>query len=116
MATIDPLPTIGVFVERLRDAYPNFAYIHVTEGREVDELKEGRLDHSKATLREVWGDRPYIAAGGFDRETANSTVERHGGLVAFGRKFISNVSTPKVDQLEAVILTTPHTSPISPNV
>jgi len=116
MATIDPLPTIRVLVERLRDAHPNFGYSHVTEVREQDELKEGQLDHSKATLRLIWGDRPYIAAGGFGRETANSTVEKHGGLVAFGRKFISNVSVPLIYQLEAVILTTPHNSPISPNV
>src|SRR5712672_2419228 len=106
MATIDPLPTIRVLVERLRDAHPNFGYIHVTESREVEELKEGQLDRSKATLRSIWNDRPYIAAGGFDRETANSTVEKHGGLVAFGRKFISNVSAPLVHRLEAVILTT----------
>ena len=116
MATIDPLPTIRAFVERLRDAHPNFAYIHVTECREQDELKEGQLDHSKATLRSIWNDRPYIAAGGFDRETANSTVEKYGGLVAFGRKFISNVSAPFIDRLEVVILTTPHNSPISLNV
>ena len=94
MATIDPLPTIRAFVERLRDTHPNFAYVHVTESREAEELKEGKLDDSKATLREIWGDRPYIAAGGFDRETAKSTVEKYGGLVAFGRQFISNVSAP----------------------
>jgi 2,4-dienoyl-CoA reductase-like NADH-dependent reductase (Old Yellow Enzyme family) len=116
MATIDPLPTHRAFVERLRDAHPNFGYIHVTESREIDENKEGQLDHSKATLRSIWGDRPYIAAGGFDGVTANSTVEKHGGLVAFGRKFISNVSAPFIHQLEAVILTTPCNSPIYPNV
>jgi len=106
MATIDPLPTLRVLVERLRDAHPNFAYIHVTEGREVEELKEGQLDHSKATLRSIWGDRPYIAAGGFDSETANKTVAKHGGLVAFGRKFISNPDLPK--RIEHNLAFTPY--------
>jgi 2,4-dienoyl-CoA reductase-like NADH-dependent reductase (Old Yellow Enzyme family) len=44
-------------------------------------------------LRKIWGNRPYIAAGGFNRATANSTVEKRGGLIAFGRHFIANVST-----------------------
>jgi 2,4-dienoyl-CoA reductase-like NADH-dependent reductase (Old Yellow Enzyme family) len=44
-------------------------------------------------LRKIWGNRPYIAAGGFDRASANNTVEKHGGLIAFGRHFIANVST-----------------------
>jgi len=106
MATIDPLPTIRAFVERLRDAHPNFGYIHVTESREIDENKEGELDHSRATLRSIWGNRPYIAAGGFDRVTANSTVEKHGGLVAFGRKFISNPDLPK--RIEHNLAFTPY--------
>ncbi len=29
----DPLPTFTTFIERVRDAHPNFAYIHVVEPR-----------------------------------------------------------------------------------
>ena len=92
----DPLPTFTTFVERIRDAHPNFAYIHVVEPR-VDGITEGDLtDENRAqsneVLRKLWGDRPYIAAGGMDGATAINTVEKYGGLVAFGRHFIANVS------------------------
>ena len=40
--------------------------------------------------REAWGDRPYIAAGGMT--TADKLVEKYGGLAAFGRHFVANVS------------------------
>ena len=79
----DPLPTFTAFVERIRDVHPNFAYIHVIEDR---------ANASSDALRKIWGDRPYIAAGGFDRASAISTVEKLGGLVSFGRDFIANVS------------------------
>jgi len=82
MGMKDPLPTFTAFVDCIRDAHPNFAYIHVIEDRAKD---------VSDALRKIWGDRPYIAAGGFDRASAISTVEKHGGLVAFGRDFISNV-------------------------
>ena len=83
MGMKDPLPTFTAFVERIRDAHPNFAYIHVIEDR---------ANHPSDALRKVWGDRPYIAAGGFDRASAISTVDKHGGLISFGRHFIANVS------------------------
>jgi len=85
MGMKDPLPTFTGFVERIRDAHPNFAYIHVIEDRAND---------TSDTLRKIWGDRPYIAAGGFERASAVSTVEKHGGLVAFGRHFIANPDLP----------------------
>jgi len=85
MGMKDPLPTFTSFVERIRDAHPNFAYIHVIEDRAKD---------ASDALRKIWGDRPYIAAGGFDRASAISTVEKHGGLIAFGRHFIANPDLP----------------------
>jgi NADPH2 dehydrogenase len=93
MGMKEPLPTFTAFVERIRDTHPNFAYIHVVEEiqrTEADPIPNGT--NSNDALREAWGDRPYIAAGGFDRDSANSTVEKHGGLIAFGRHFIANVS------------------------
>ena len=96
MGMKDPLPTFTTFVERIRDAHPNLAYIHVVEPRldgyiDVDLTDENQAQ-SNVALRKIWGDRPYIAAGGMDRTTAINTVEKYGGLVAFGRHFISNVS------------------------
>ena len=92
----DPLPTFATLIERVRDAHPNFAYIHVVEPR-VDGIIDSDLTNENRTqsnevLRKIWGDRPYIAAGGVDRAAAIKMVEKYGGLVAFGRHFIANVS------------------------
>ena len=111
----DPLPTFTTFVERIRDAHPNFAYIHVVEPRvdgisEADITDENRAQ-SNAALRKAWGDRPYIAAGGMDAATAVNTVEKYGGLVAFGRHFIANVSRV-FSSVSRTISQTTHCSPI----
>jgi len=100
MGMEDPLATFTAFVERIRDVHPNLAYIHVIEDVQWRaDIKNPNDDengtHSNNPLRKIWGGgRPYIAAGGFDRASANSTVEKHGGLIAFGRDFIANVSAP----------------------
>ncbi|KAH9027908.1 hypothetical protein EDB84DRAFT_1563243 [Lactarius hengduanensis] len=98
MGMKDPLPTFTTFIERIRDAHPDFAYIHVVEPR-VDGIVDGEVtDENRAqpneALRKIWGDRPYIAAGGMDGAAANNTVEKYGGLVAFGRDFIANPDLP----------------------
>jgi NADPH2 dehydrogenase len=89
----DPLPTVTTFVERVCAAYPNFAYVHGIEPR-VNGNEEVDSDQGKSNeaLRKAAGDIPYMATGGFDRASATSTVEKHGGLIAFGRHFIANVS------------------------
>ncbi|KAI9440717.1 hypothetical protein H4582DRAFT_1811459 [Lactarius indigo] len=98
MGMKDPLPTFTTFIERVRDAHPNFAYIHVVEPR-VDGIvdlavtDENRAQSNEA-LRKIWGDRPYIAAGGMDGTAAINMVEKYGGLVAFGRHFIANPDLP----------------------
>jgi NADPH2 dehydrogenase len=96
MGMKDPLPTFMTFVERIRAAHPELAYFHVIEPlihstKEPDPSNQDSTPVSKA-LRKATGDIPYIAAGGFDHASATSTVEKHGGLVAFGRHFIANVS------------------------
>ena len=92
----DPLPTFTSFVERIRDEHPNLAYIHVIEarvnGNAVVAVSDENRAHSNEVFRKIWGDRPYIAAGGMDRTTAIDTVGKYGGLVAFGRHFLANVS------------------------
>ena len=96
MGMKDPLPTFTTFVERIRDAHPNFAYFHAVEPR-VDGIIDSDFTDENSTqsneaLRKAWGDRPYIAAGGMGGATAIKMVEKYGGLVAFGRDFIANVS------------------------
>jgi NADPH2 dehydrogenase len=96
MGMEDPLPTFTTFVEHIRATHPNLAYIHAVEPRLTGDREAGPSDkhstESSEALRKAAGDIPYIAAGGFDRASASSTVEKHGGLVAFGRHFIANVS------------------------
>jgi len=96
MGMEDPLPTFTALVERIRDAHPNLAYIHVIEGWQgiAGTNPDDETGNPNHPLRKIWGGRPYIAAGGFNRASANNTVEKHGGLVAFGRDFIANVSAP----------------------
>ncbi|KAI0252324.1 FMN-linked oxidoreductase [Lactifluus subvellereus] len=105
MGMKDPLPTFTTLVERIRVAHPNLAYIHAIEPR-FHGPKEPRINgpadtdptqnnaQSNETLRMAAGDIPYVAAGGFDRASATSAVEKYGGLVAFGRHFIANPDLP----------------------
>ncbi|KAI9435547.1 hypothetical protein H4582DRAFT_1970321, partial [Lactarius indigo] len=98
MGMKDPLPTFTTFIERVRDEHPNLAYIHVVEARINGSIAVAVTDenraHSNEALRKIWGDRPYIAAGGMERATAIDTVSKYGGLVAFGRHFIANPDLP----------------------
>lgn len=42
-------------------------------------------------VREIWGSRPFVSAGGYNRELAIETSERTGNLIAFGRHYLANV-------------------------
>ena len=96
MGMKDPLPTFTSFVESIRTVHPNLAYIHAIEprihGDTEPEFVNARSAQANDALRETAGAIPYIAAGGFNSASASSTVEKHGGLVAFGRHFIANMS------------------------
>ena len=80
MGMKDPLPTFITLVERVRDEHSNFAYIRVVELRvnsvaESDLTDENRAQ-SNEVLRKIWGDRPYIAAGGMDGATTLLQLKR----------------------------------------
>ena len=97
MGMKDPLPTFTTLIERVRDAHPKLAFLHAVEPRvfgdgDLDATDENRTQ-SNEELRKAWGDRPYIAAGGMKGANASKMVEKYGGLVAFGRDFIANVSS-----------------------
>ena len=95
MRMSDPIPTFSRLVTRIRDEHPNFGYIHVVEPRLAGIAdREAQEGESNDFLREIWGPRVYIAAGGFTREDAIKTADEKGGLIAYGRYFISNVSVP----------------------
>ena len=69
------------------------AYLHVIQPgvSGPDSLNDLSGDNDDF-VRMLWGDSPYITAGGYDRETAMSRAEAHNNeLVCFGRPFTSNV-------------------------
>ncbi|KAF8269620.1 putative NADPH2 dehydrogenase chain OYE2 [Lactarius quietus] len=89
MRMSDPIPTFAEVVRRLRDSHPDLAYIHVLEPPPGDNSSV-----SNRILRDIWGNRPYIASAGFERESAIEMVEKEGGLVSFARHFLSNPDLP----------------------
>ncbi|KAJ7608655.1 NADH:flavin oxidoreductase/NADH oxidase [Roridomyces roridus] len=91
-----PKPTFTYLVTQLRDRYPDLAYLHVVEPRAdgietVEHVKDG---YSNDFIREIWGDRPLISAGGYTRETALAVAEEKGDLIAFSRSYVSNPDLP----------------------
>ncbi|OSX61257.1 hypothetical protein POSPLADRAFT_1146971 [Postia placenta MAD-698-R-SB12] len=95
MRMADPKPTYTYLVSRIKDLYPEFAYIHVMEPRvdgNVD--REVQAGESNDFLREIWLPRTYIGVGGYTREDALEQCEKTGELIAFARSFISNPDLP----------------------
>jgi NADPH2 dehydrogenase len=95
MGLPDPKPQFSYLVSQLLDY--KLAYLHVVEpgiGGVVD--ADIPLNSDNDFLREIWceegDDRVFISAGGYTRQTAIKTTEEKGGMVAFGRLFIPNVS------------------------
>jgi NADPH2 dehydrogenase len=89
----DPIPTFTHLVRALRE-FPQLAYLHMIEpcieastDLVVDEHNEW---HSNDFIRELWGNRTLISAGGYNRTTALDRAEQ-GEIVAFGRPFLANV-------------------------
>ena len=82
-------------VEELRRRHPNFGYLHVIEPRVrgiFDRDEHEVEEESNDFLRAIWGDKPWISAGGFSRDRAIKQADEKGDLIAFGRYYTSNVS------------------------
>ena len=99
MGMLDPRPTFAYLAAALRDKHPKLAYLHVIESRAPgDSDTDTDADENNDFLREIWNsgeggeERVFISAGGHTRDTALRAAEDKGGLVAFGRQYISNVS------------------------
>ena len=90
----DPKPTFAYFVSQAKERFPNLAYLHATEPRVagIEDNDSNNVD-SNDFLREIWGDKVFIAAGGYTPQTAAETANTEGGLIAFGRYYIANVSS-----------------------
>ncbi|KAI0078452.1 NADH:flavin oxidoreductase/NADH oxidase [Panus rudis PR-1116 ss-1] len=96
MGMADPVPTFSYLVKQIAEKYPDFAYIHVVEPRvngifDRDEVAE---HESNDFLRDIWAPRPFISAGGYNRQLALDVAEKKGDLIAFGRLFIANPDLP----------------------
>ena len=91
----DPIPTFSYFVSQAKERFPDLAYLHAIEPRVAGgEDREPEADDmdSNDFLRKIWGDKAFIATGGYTPQTAVETVNAEGGLIAFGRHYIANVS------------------------
>jgi NADPH2 dehydrogenase len=95
MGIPDPKPQFSYLVSQLKGY--NLAYLHVTEPRiggniDVDAPPQSSNDF----LREIWckegKNGVFISAGGYTRQAAIETAQEHGGMIAFGRLYIPNVS------------------------
>ncbi|KAI0076972.1 NADH:flavin oxidoreductase/NADH oxidase [Panus rudis PR-1116 ss-1] len=91
----DPIPTFSYLVNKIKELYPEFAFIHVVEPRVNGVYDETPGEgESNDFLRKLWSPRPFIAAGGLKRDSAIEFADNNGDLVAFGRFFIANPDLP----------------------
>ncbi|KAJ7108356.1 hypothetical protein C8R43DRAFT_962901 [Mycena crocata] len=99
MGMSDPVPTFSYIVSEIKRLYPTLAYLHLIEPRisadsSIDS-STANASQSNNFLRDIWGDRPLISAGGYTRDTAMKLAEQHkNALVSFGRTFIANPDLP----------------------
>ncbi|KAJ7052292.1 NADH:flavin oxidoreductase/NADH oxidase [Mycena amicta] len=97
MYIADPKPTYSHLITQLRDRYPELAYLHIVEPRaDGDDTSVNFKEwHSNDFIRDIWGDRPLIHAGGYTRQTAMAAAEQKPNeLFAFGRYYIANPDLP----------------------
>jgi NADPH2 dehydrogenase len=97
MAMKDPVPQFTDVITRIRDLYPNFSYIHVIEPRVDGSTTRDAVNALEASqsdfIHDLWAPRPFISVGAFDRKLGLEVAEKKGHLIAYGRPFISNVSS-----------------------
>jgi len=85
----EPVETFGYLITQLRDQFPSLAYIHLIN----PELPVQPGESNDFALK-IWGDRPFLSAGGYDPESAVNEVEKNGGAVAIAKWFLSNPDLP----------------------
>ncbi|KAK0445625.1 uncharacterized protein EV420DRAFT_1717322 [Desarmillaria tabescens] len=85
----DPIPTFSHLVTRVKEVYPDLAFMHVIEARK--DIKEFETNDF---IREIWAPKPLISAGGYTRDSGTQTADEKGDLIAYGRWYISNPDLP----------------------
>lgn len=89
----DPKPQFAYIVSKLKEKYPDFAYIHVIEPTTAGSSdRDPRHGETCDFLRQIWQPKPFISAGGYNRESGMKTAEENDDIVAYGRWFLANVS------------------------
>ena len=104
MGMKDPVPQFSHVVSRIRDLHPNLSYIHVVESR-IDGSLESDVPAGQSNdfIRKIWGSRPLISAGGYERQDAIDAADNKNVLVAFGRHFIANVSLVSISPIPTTL-------------
>ena len=82
----DPMPTFAYLAQKIKERYPNFAFLDAIE---VERPRDGK--ESNEFLREVWSPKVFISNGGYDRKKGIELADRTGGLVSYGKHFLANV-------------------------
>jgi len=82
----NPEPTFSYLAQRIKDLYPNFAFL---EAVEVERPQTGK--ESNEFLREIWAPKVFMSNGGYDRQKGMDLADRTGGLVSYGKSFLANV-------------------------
>src|SRR5690348_14991639 len=82
----DPKPTFTYLARRIKELYPDFAFLDATE---VERPRDGK--ESNEFLREVWAPKVFMSNSGYDRQKGMQLADRTGGLVAYGKSFLANV-------------------------
>ncbi|KAK7462993.1 hypothetical protein VKT23_007574 [Stygiomarasmius scandens] len=97
MGMKDPVPTYSFLVEKLKDQFPDLAYLSTIDpragGGEYVE-RELKKNESNDFIRDIWSPRPLMLAGGYTRQKAIEEAKGEGILIAFGRPFIANPDLP----------------------
>lgn len=89
----DPKPTFSYFVQRLKEAHPDLAYVHVIDSRDwaTGALKPGE---SNDFLREIWAPKVFVSNSGYTPAIALESAEERDDIIAFGRGFLANPDLP----------------------
>ncbi|KAI0742656.1 NADH:flavin oxidoreductase/NADH oxidase [Daedaleopsis nitida] len=89
----DPVPQFSYFVQKIKEKYPQLAYLHVASPDGPD--NRGPEDESQVHfIHKIWAPRPTITTGGYDRESGIRVAEETGQLVGYGKSFLANPDLP----------------------
>lgn len=100
MPAPERLAQFSHLVEEIKISHPELAYLHLVSPRvdgaatkNEEDVKEEYFQEM-TELRQLWGKKPLIIAGGMDRKMGLDITEQDEHvLVAYGRYFVANVSS-----------------------